>query len=397
MNTPPAVRRYVCRDCGRLHQGWVARCAGCFKFDLGPAEDDPHGNGQPASESEPSPVARSAPKLVVTQPEEPSAFITRSEPVALCDIDEASYKFCRSNLEPLDRVLGGGIVLGAVVLIGGEPGAGKSTIVMQWIDSLGHRCMFATGEENVAQVGARARRINADSARVSLVAETDIDVILDHARRLKVDVLLVDSIQTMECADASGSAGSVTQVRECTHRLINFAKKPGEERAVIIVGQVVSDGSFAGPKALKHLVDILLELEVGEGAERILTSTKNRYGASHLKGRFVMTATGLEPAPFDANDESTGGGGEGEGGEGGGGGRLPPAEVVTKVRDDWSLMLAHAVRHDYDTHLCPPIDVQLHGCSAEELTRLHGEIESELVRIADRADAIQREILRRGT
>lgn len=287
---------------------------GCLKFEITPADDDESeldAQPDPAHESVPMPmpIARPAPKLVTTPIEESSELITRSEPVALCDIDETLYKFCPSGLEPLDRVLGGGLVMGAVVLIGGEPGAGKSTLCMQWLDGLGLDCLYASGEENDSQIGARARRINVDSPRVKLVTETDVDVILDHARRMKVDILLIDSIQTLSCDDATGLAGSVTQVRECTHRLIKFAKKKGEERAVILVCQVNNDGGMAGPKTLKHLVDILLEFETGEGAERILhCRNKNRYGASGKMGRFIITKTGLESAPFEATSDDDNGG-----------------------------------------------------------------------------------------
>ena len=200
--------------------------------------------------------------------------------------------------EEFDRVLGGGLVPGAALLMGGEPGIGKSTLLLQIAASLAAgsgptgpaEILLATAEESLGQVGLRASRLGASG--VQAVAETDVDQIVGLARRTSPAVLIVDSIQTVAVADATGVAGGVTHVREAAGRLIQFAKQSGT--TVVLVGHVTKDGSIAGPKQLEHLVDVVLSLE-GDGdlGLRVLRSQKNRFGATHQVGLFEMTDAGL--------------------------------------------------------------------------------------------------------
>jgi len=199
------------------------------------------------------------------------------------------------GLEEVDRVLGGGVVPGAVTLVGGEPGVGKSTLLLQMAGSFaaqGHTVLVASAEESVDQVGLRAKRVGLDTEGVSLVGEADIDAVLSAARTLAPDLLIVDSIQTVFAPDLGSTAGTVTQVRECAARVIAQAK--ARSMAAILVGHVTKDGGIAGPKTLEHMVDIVLYLE-GEDSVgfRVLRGLKNRFGPTHGLGLFEMRTNGL--------------------------------------------------------------------------------------------------------
>lgn len=197
-----------------------------------------------------------------------------------------------SGIGEFDRVLGGGLVPGASVLLGGEPGIGKSTLLLQLAHAhaaAGVDVLVATAEESVEQVAMRAERLGC--AGVVVAAEADVDRIIAHSAG--VGLLIVDSIQTVATADGTGVPGGVTQVRESGQRLVRFGKESGA--AVVLVGHVTKDGSLAGPKHLEHLVDVVLSLE-GDGALglRVLRSAKNRFGATHQVGLFHMTDGGME-------------------------------------------------------------------------------------------------------
>lgn len=199
-----------------------------------------------------------------------------------------------SGITELDRVLGGGLVGGSSVLLGGEPGIGKSTLLLQLASALaggGHPVLVATAEESVDQVALRAARLGCQN--VSVVAEPDVDRITEHAASAGVSAVVVDSIQTVSAPDMSGVSGGVNQVRESAQRLVRFAKTTGT--AVVLVGHVTKDGSIAGPKQLEHLVDVVLSLEgEAELGFRVLRSQKNRFGATHQVGLFQMTEGGME-------------------------------------------------------------------------------------------------------
>lgn len=290
-----APRRYACRNCGRSHTAWAPRCLQCNEMAVSLIPDlaDP-------------PVA---PRPVAVPDGPPAPRVSHASiPIALSEVPETTFVREKTGMAAVDDVLGGGLVLGSVVVLGAEPGAGKSSMVMQAIDGLRMRCLYASGEESIAQAAERARRIGADSPRVFIVAETDLAMILEHARNVRAEVVVVDSIQTMTCSDLGGSAGSPGQVRECTNRLMQFAK--ATDTSVWLIGHVTNDGALAGPKTLKHLVDVVLELEVGsrrKGAERIVRcGGKNRFGATNVVGYLEITAEGLVPLaaedPEDASD-----------------------------------------------------------------------------------------------
>jgi len=216
--------------------------------------------------------------------------------VAITGVVEISAKDRRTTgIGELDRVLGGGMVAGCLVLLGGDPGVGKSTLLVQALAGLASRggVLYATGEESVAQTAMRARRVGAAAEELIVVAETDVECILAHARAQAhpLSVLAVDSIQTVYTPRLDSIPGSLAQVRECASRLMQFAKTTGIP--TIIVGHVTKDGAIAGPKALEHLVDVVLQLEGDGGPYRILRAHKNRFGSTQEIGVFEMRGAGM--------------------------------------------------------------------------------------------------------
>jgi DNA repair protein RadA/Sms len=194
----------------------------------------------------------------------------------------------------LDRVMGGGLVPGSVTLIGGEPGIGKSTLLLQVAQGLvgAPAVLYASGEESTAQVALRARRLGGEFAHVHLLAQTELDSILAAAEEARPALLVIDSIQTMQLAAVPNAAGAVTQLRECTAALVRFAK--GSGTAVLIVGHVTKDGAIAGPRMLEHLVDTVLYFERDAGSRfRRVRAAKNRFGAANELGFFLMQEGGL--------------------------------------------------------------------------------------------------------
>ena len=201
-----------------------------------------------------------------------------------------------SGVGELDRVLGGGLVMGEVVLLGGEPGAGKSTLVLQLIDGLlaaGHRSLLVSGEESAHQIALRARRLGVDVGRLRVAVGESLQATLAACEREQPDVLVIDSIQTMLDTELEQGAGSVVQVRGCAAALVRYAKASGT--AIVLIGHVTKEGSIAGPKALEHVVDAVLSLD-GErdGNLRLLRVSKNRFGSCDEVGVLSMSATGLD-------------------------------------------------------------------------------------------------------
>jgi DNA repair protein RadA/Sms len=199
-----------------------------------------------------------------------------------------------TGLEELDRVLGGGLVPGSVTLLGGEPGIGKSTLLLQVAQGLpsGQSVLYVSGEESAAQIALRAQRLGGRYENVQVIAETDLDGLLPLAGQQAVGLLIIDSIQTMTVASAATAAGSITQLRECTAALVRFAKVRGT--AVLIVGHVTKDGAIAGPRMLEHLVDTVLYFERDAGSRfRRVRAAKNRFGAANEMGFFLMDESGL--------------------------------------------------------------------------------------------------------
>jgi DNA repair protein RadA/Sms len=216
-------------------------------------------------------------------------------PIHLAAVESVAYQRLRLPLEEFNRVLGGGIVPGSVVLLGGEPGIGKSTLLLQ-VCNLAAQVMgsvlYVTGEESPEQVKIRAERIGEIAPDLYILAETDVDAVTEHALRLQPSLLVLDSIQTMRSADLDSAAGSVGQVRESTARLTRLAK--GSGIATFLVGHVTKEGNIAGPKVLEHMVDTVLYLEGDQfHAYRLLRSVKNRFGATHEVGVFDMHEEGM--------------------------------------------------------------------------------------------------------
>src|SRR5512135_1256906 len=216
-------------------------------------------------------------------------------PVALPDVELSETQRTPTGLDELDRVLGGGVVPGMVVLLGGEPGIGKSTLVLQWAAQVEGNVLYASGEESERQIKLRAQRLGTESPGIHLLAETDVREILEEAERMQPGLLLVDSIQTLFDPDFESSAGSVSQVRGCAAMLTRWAKTTGTP--LVLVGHVTKDGGLAGPKVLEHLVDTVLAFEGDRHHHhRLLRALKNRFGAAFELGVFAMTGKGLVPA-----------------------------------------------------------------------------------------------------
>src|SRR5713101_2935976 len=260
----PAVN-YACTDCGYSAGRWFGKCPGCNAF--GTLVEDVVGG--PTGKAPPQPLLR----LVDVQADESSRIAT--------------------GVPELDRVLGGGLVPASLVLVGGEPGVGKSTLLLTALRAMSstRRTLLITGEESVAQVKLRAERLGG-AANVEILAETELDVVCETLAAERPDVCVIDSIQTLYSADLGSAPGSVAQVREAAGRLLRVSKESGV--ATILVGHVTKDGSVAGPRVLEHLVDCVLQFEGDRyRAHRVLRAVKNRFGSTNEIGVFEMTGAGL--------------------------------------------------------------------------------------------------------
>ena len=258
---------FVCGSCGGETPKWQGQCPQCGAWN--------------------SLEQRSAASARVASA---ATAVALSAGVALA----AAATRVASGAQELDRVLGGGIVPGSVILLGGDPGIGKSTLLLQVAAFVAHSraVLYASGEESVSQVSLRAQRLSLGAAGVAVVAENDLAAILALASERRAELLVIDSIQTVQSSTAGAPAGAVSQLRECTAELVRFAKASGT--AVIIVGHVTKEGTIAGPRLLEHLVDTVLYFEHEAGSRyRIVRATKNRFGAVNELGFFAMTAGGL--------------------------------------------------------------------------------------------------------
>lgn len=261
---------YVCGECGHENGKWLGRCPNC-------------GSWNTMLEAAPSPIQHA------------SGMASRAVPLAQVKADAA--KRTSSGMGELDRVLGGGIVGGSTVLLGGDPGIGKSTLLMQTADKLASigTVLYVSGEESAAQLKLRAERLGL-GADILILAETDISLVEAEVLRVKPAFLIIDSIQTMYCAELTSAPGSVTQVRESTAFLTRIAKTSG--CAVFIVGHVTKEGAIAGPRVLEHMVDTVLYFE-GDRHDsfRLLRAVKNRFGSTDEIGVFEMRDTGMAEIP----------------------------------------------------------------------------------------------------
>jgi len=264
---------YACRECGDTTAKWSGKCLSCGSWD---------------SLTE---VAATA----VEEASEKRGLGDVSEAKSLKHIEVLKEPRTRTGMTELDRVLGGGIVPGSLVLIGGDPGIGKSTLLLQMAATLSAgdvRVLYVTGEESLTQLKMRAERLETPSPDMAVLSETNLDAIFRQCLAVKPTVLVIDSIQTIYKPDLPGSPGSMSQLRECTLALMVHAKSSGT--AIFIVGHVTKEGVLAGPRMLEHMVDTVIYFE-GErhNAYRILRAVKNRFGATHEIGVFEMASTGL--------------------------------------------------------------------------------------------------------
>jgi DNA repair protein RadA/Sms len=267
---PKLKEVFVCQACGASSPKWQGQCPGCGEWNTLLAEVLPVGAG-----------ARSSARTPGSLP-----------PASL--LEEAGREEPRlaTGSAELDRVLGGGLVKGSVTLIGGDPGIGKSTLMLQTAAALAGTSLYATGEESLKQVALRARRLGLTTAGTRLLAETRVEAIVQSAQDVKAAALIVDSIQTMYSERIDSAPGAVSQLRECTAELVRFAKTSGT--AVIVVGHVTKEGQIAGPRVLEHMVDTVLYFESDTGSRfRVLRSVKNRFGAANEIGVFAMAEQGL--------------------------------------------------------------------------------------------------------
>ncbi len=263
-----------CIDCGSAFPKWAGRCASCGAWNTLVEEVE-------TRETRAVTVALAAIRSDPAQP--------------LGQVDVNNWQPRSTGITEVDRVLGGGLVPGSVTLVGGEPGVGKSTLLLQLLGAVsgaGRRSLLVSGEESVQQVRLRAERLDALSAELWIVSDTSVDAVVGHIRSVKPEVCVIDSIQTLSDPDLSSAPGTVTQVRDCTAALITVAKELGI--AVVLVGHVTKDGSIAGPRVLEHMVDTVLSFEGDRHHQlRLLRAVKHRFGATGELGLFEMRGDGL--------------------------------------------------------------------------------------------------------
>jgi DNA repair protein RadA/Sms len=271
-----AKRVYTCADCGAQHLKWQGQCPDCGAWNA-LAE------------------GREAPRRPLPQGSPSRAGTVAAAPVRLDEVAITTTERMSSGLMELDRVLGGGLVPGAVVLIGGDPGIGKSTLLLGAAARLSNiqRVCYVTGEESLDQIGLRAARLEVGAAPVELMAETCVEAIVEQLGQAPPRVLVIDSIQCLYSEALESAPGSVSQVREAAAQLVRFAKQHGV--ATLLVGHVTKEGTLAGPRVLEHMVDTVLYFETDLGSRfRIIRAVKNRFGAANEMGFFVMGEQGFK-------------------------------------------------------------------------------------------------------
>lgn len=271
---------YVCEKCDYQSSKWYGKCPNCNSFNsfiLETYTDDKSSSNQSPKKS----------------------LLTRdtldNEPVKLKDISSEDVPRIKTNCAELDRVLGGGLVLGSVILLSGEPGIGKSTLLLQLCEynSKDNKVLYVSGEESASQISMRAKRLGVNNGNIYLLTDTNAVSIIEKSKKLEPKIIVIDSIQTMYHSESQTIPGSITQIRECASLFINYAKT--NDVIVIMVGHVTKDGNIAGPKVLEHMVDTVLYFEGDQKQNcRLLRTMKNRYGSTNELGVFQMTGTGLE-------------------------------------------------------------------------------------------------------
>ena len=271
--------QYVCQSCGRISAAYMGRCPQCNEFDT------------MVEEVIQSPTAVDKKNRRASQ--------TINSPLRLAEVTSDGHERLSLPLPEFARVLGGGIVPGSLILVGGDPGIGKSTLLLEVSAMVANQhgtTLYVSGEESSRQIKMRADRLHIKADDLYLVTETRLDSIFQHVENLKPNLLIVDSIQTTFAEDLTSAAGSVSQVRECASRLQELAKNKGV--TVILVGHVTKEGNIAGPRVLEHIVDTVLYLEGDQFHRyRLLRSVKNRFGATSEVGVFEMVEKGMVEVP----------------------------------------------------------------------------------------------------
>jgi DNA repair protein RadA/Sms len=286
---------FVCQSCGAQTRQFFGRCSSCGSWNSLVEQTAPKHDGRrrrAPAESAKAPVARRS--------------------TSMADLGDRPIQRLESGYPELDRVLGGGVVPGSLVLVGGDPGIGKSTLLLQSASVMANRLsvLYVSAEESAQQVKLRWLRLGGESEGLQLLAETDLELVLEELEALQPDVAIIDSIQALHDANLSSAPGSVAQVRECAASLQRLAKR--QNTALLLVGHVTKEGMLAGPKVLEHLVDAVLTFEGDRFAShRLLRAVKNRFGATHELGVFEMQGQGLvevnNPSElFLSGDEASG-------------------------------------------------------------------------------------------
>ena len=262
---------FTCSNCNAQFQKWTGRCLECGKWGT---------------------VEKILSPITSAKNSTPTADYAKAKTIKLSEVNQQNFSRLKTNISELDRVLGGGLVPGSLILLGGDPGIGKSTIALQ-LSAIVPNVLYFSGEESVEQIKLRANRLTLNSPTLKLANETNVETIITTAIAEKTNLTVIDSIQTMYSAEAEGEAGNITQVRACTVKLMEAAKK--NNITFILIGQVTKDGAVAGPKSLEHLVDTVLYLEGDRFHDfRVLRAAKNRFGPTDEVGIFTMEKDGLK-------------------------------------------------------------------------------------------------------
>ncbi|MGZ2370899.1 DNA repair protein RadA [Ancylomarina sp. YFZ004] len=290
---PPKTKTaFFCQNCGVESPKWVGKCTSCNEWNTFVEEVIVKTNNK---------------QTIGTNGQSPN------KPQKISDIEISEVNRYDTLNGELNRVLGGGLVPGSMVLIGGEPGIGKSTLALQIALNLkNHTTLYISGEESAQQIKLRGNRLNSDNDRCLIVSETSMENIFSHIKNTKPDVLVIDSIQTLGTQNIDSAPGSISQIRECTTQLLRYAKESSVP--VLLIGHITKDGNLAGPKILEHIVDTVLQFEGDQNhMYRILRATKNRFGSTSEMGIYEMRSDGLREVDnpsellLSSNDESLSG------------------------------------------------------------------------------------------
>jgi len=278
---PKARTQFLCNHCGSVHPKWMGKCPDCGTWD--------------SLEEYKTPTVDVRKQRATGASTKTGDLVTGGQAVAIADIDDADIPRTISGIGEFDRILGGGIVPGSAVLVGGEPGIGKSTLLLQAASALaenGEKILYVTSEESARQTGLRASRLGVKSKNLLVLAETNVERILHQINQVQPAVVVVDSIQMIYKPDLPAAPGSVTQLRDCCMDLVYLAKASGT--AILFVGHVTKAGTLAGPKIIEHIVDTVVYFEGDRfHSHRVVRCVKNRFGSTHEVGLFEMTGAGL--------------------------------------------------------------------------------------------------------